>query len=173
MAIIGQSATDMRTLLTSADNMAQLIDILGDKKSLKNRITELDGIDELIAQKNAILKAKADADKAKGDADKILADAQTLNIKNISDRTALEDMAKTLSSKVKIHEKDAGELAEKIKVHNVDSIKLANAQAAHAERVKRDSTMIAQAQLALEESKDLKMKLAAYKEHADGLKAIG
>lgn len=64
MAIIGKSIDEIKGLLGNANDLQILIGLLQDKKNpLSDRITELEGIDDLLAQKTKIMKALADIEK--------------------------------------------------------------------------------------------------------------
>lgn len=64
MAIIGKSVEEVRGLVQMGINMADLIQILQNPKALKSCIAELEGADEILAQKEEILKTKAKVEKA-------------------------------------------------------------------------------------------------------------
>lgn len=172
MAIIGQSVDEVRGLLASADNLGKLIDLLGDKKPLKNRIIELEGIDDLLEQKKAILKAQSDSVANVVAAKKLNDEANAKLGQHETDKAKFDELVQTLSSKVKAHDIDAKELAKKVEAHQTEVTKLANASAAHVERVKKDEAEIANARRVIAENKELKAKIDAYQKQAQVFSAI-
>lgn len=64
MAIIGKSADEVKGLLSNANDLKLLVEILQSKNDpLSARITELEGIDDLLVQKTEIMKSVAKQEK--------------------------------------------------------------------------------------------------------------
>lgn len=118
MAIVGKSADEIKGLLGNASDLQLLLEILQDKKSpLKDRIAELQGIDDLLSQKDEINKTAAKAEKlaAKNEADFLALEAQRGDIaKVLADAKLVQAQNDDRDVALKTAEKDAARIKKDI-----------------------------------------------------------